>query len=299
MNDIVPVAAGSSSRAVTTPFKTEAEVREHFARIINQKRLLWKAGLVVGSVVVLGLSWGIISAAVMSGLGLLALGGMVFAAGVAKHYLPVLWQKIDNNVIELRQREANRHLAALKAEARRNPIEQHENSLRTRRQQLQAVKKALEHIKGRKEAWAQRLVERKRQLKARGEEEDLSREEQAVSKMEQFYIHRKDRWLNAIRACDAKERLLESLRFKWEFAKEAGELAGQLDPSAEEVFMQQLLDDEAARAVETDFNTTMAQIDLDVSELNSGKQLSFDGDVIDIASIHIPTTKELEHVAIR
>ncbi len=296
MNQITQKSEGA---VVATPFKTEAEVREHFSQVvrrqINSKKLLFGVGAVVGLALIAPIVW----AAVSAGLGLGVIAVLLVGAGLAKHYLPVLWQKVEHSVIELRQREANRHLAALKAEARRNPIEQHENSLRVRRQQLHAVKKTLEHIKGSKEAWAQRLVDRKRKLKERGIEEDLSQQESAVAKMEQYYQHRKQRWLNAIRACDAKEVLLDSLRFKWEFAKEGGELAGQLDPSAEEAFMQQLLDDEAARVVETDFNTTMAQIDLDVLELNSGKQLSFEGDIIDIASIHIPTTQELEHVAVR
>ncbi len=286
-------------RSAVTPFKSPGEVREHFSRIINQKRGLWKAAFIGGSLLGLALLWPLIQAAVLAGFGIAVIGVLLVAAGVSKRYLPLLWQKVDNHVIELQQREAYRHLEALKAAARRNPIEQHESSLRLRRRQLQDVRQVLEQIKGRMDTWADRLTARKKQLKARGQQEDLSREEQAVEKMTQFYENRKTRYLDGIKACDAKEQLLESLRFKWDFAKEAGELAGQLDPAAEDAFLQKLLDDEAARAVETQFNATWAKIDLDITELNDRRQLSFDGNVIDISAVHIPTAKDLEYVSVR
>lgn len=288
----------SSQQTLNPPaqFKSEGEVLDHFQtalkRQVNTKKALYLGGAVVG----LALLAPLILAAVQAGLGIAVLAALFVGAGVAYKWIPHVFRKTENRIREANQREQNRHLAALKAEARANPIEQRENSLRARRKQLEGVRTVLIAIHGKMETWATRLDERKKTLVKQGRTEDLTKEEKAVEKIRLYYQRRKARYEAAMKACDERQQLLESLRFKWEFAKDGGELAGQLDPAAEEAFLNDLLDDEAAKEVETRFNSVFAELDLDISEFNDVEKLSFDGNVIDMAAVHIPTMKEIEHV---
>lgn len=293
MNELAPAQMAPNP---VTPFRTEGEAVDHFQAILKRQIGTKKVLFVGGAVLGLALLSPLILAAVQAGLGLAVLAVLLVGAGVAYKWIPHLFRKVEHRIREANQREMNRHLAALKAEARANPIEQRENSLRARRKQLEGVRTVLIAIHGKMETWATRLDERKKALAKQGRTEDLTKEEKAVEKIRIYYQRRKARYEAAMKACDERQQLLESLRFKWEFAKDGGELAGQLDPAAEEAFLNDLLDDEAAKEVETRFNSVFAELDLDISEFNDAEKLTFDGNVIDMGAVHIPTMKEIEHV---
>lgn len=295
MSNLVPVAAMGSSQVVATPFKSEIEVREHFARIINQKALLWKGAFALGSLAVLALLLPLIKAAVVAGLGLAAIGALLVGAGVTWRYLPVLWQKIENNVIELQMREANRHLAALKAEARKNPIDTLQNEYMAMERQKSGISEANTQFLAATEAYGSELQENKRQDPSI----DYSEEERTYSEMKRVCDEQgRDLEEFVVALVNFKKKIDEASR-KWNLQLKAHAAYALLDEAETSSKMRDILVQVSFDEVRTQYSGLFAKMNTRARELSAARTLRVGQSTIDVSAIHIPNIKENERVSVR
>ena len=293
MNEIVQVTNTGSSRAVATTFKNELEVQEHFTRIINNKVLMRKFAFVGGSLLGLALLWPIIQAAMFAGLGLAAIAVLHVSAGAAKRYLPVLWQKVEGHVIELQQREANRHLAALKAEARKNPIEQLQNYLMDKEQELRDYQDFVSDIGAQVKSAQDLLKDRKRQKPDR----DYSRKDEAMAAMNMAYEFHLGMAKKGVKALDALREAVDDAKFDWKFGQIGQGAMQQMQALEGKDLIDQILAAESFDSVRTNFHKVFSDIEVQIGKINTSQQIEFgEGMAFDVSQLNIPL-KEKQHVS--
>jgi hypothetical protein len=216
--------------------------------------------------------WG----AVTGGLGLLALG-IVGAVGVAMFQaLPLLGQKLENRL-----------LAARKAEARANPIEQLQNFLMQKRQRVASFKEAVVRIGAQIKSMSDMIEERKRQKPGY----DATKQENAVRAMKEAHQLLVGKYKNAELALEQLSDVIEDKKFEWKFGQ-AGQAAIQnLNATSGQELLDQMLADEAFDSVRDNFNQVFSELEMEASKLSNSKELSFDdGMTIDLSSINLAAT---------
>ncbi|MES2318089.1 MAG: hypothetical protein V4631_11410 [Pseudomonadota bacterium] len=220
------------------------------------------------------LIWG----AVSGGLGLLALAA-VAAVGVGMFQtLPLLGQKLENRL-----------LAARKAEARANPIEQLQNFLLQKRQRVVAFKQAVVRIGAQIKSMTDMIEERKRQKPGY----DASRQENAVRAMKDAHVLLVVKYKNAELALVELSEVVEDKKFEWKFGQ-AGQAAIQnLNATSGQQLLDQMLADEAFDSVRDNFNQVFAELEMEAEKLSTAKELSFDDGIsIDLTSIQLSNTEK-------
>lgn len=213
--------------------------------------LWWYRALAVVAVVgVLALAAPLIWRAASAGLGLLALGAIAGLAFAAVQAVPWLLQRLENRL-----------LAARKAEARANPVEQLHNECLRRAQRLQRFREALVAIGGQIESLRDMIDERRRAAPG----QSLEREERALQRMAQFHEVNVGRLHEAQAALEAFQDQVQHKVWQWEFAQAGRVIMEQLSPEQAEELTQSLLSDEALRAVQLRFNEVFASLDIDLT----------------------------------
>ena len=217
---------------------------------------LWalRGGAMFGTLVLLALSDPLVWAAVSTGAGLAALAGMAAVGFAAFQALPLALQKLENRLLQLR-----------KAEARANPIEQLQNDCLRREERLQSFRQALVTIGGQIENMSQMIQER-RHLDP---EHVLDRQERALRRMQQFYQANIRRLEEAHAALQAFRHQVKQKMFEWEFAQAGQVVMEALNPSEMQDLMQGLLTDEALTEVQSRFNRVFAELDVELSSMDS------------------------------
>jgi hypothetical protein len=211
----------------------------------------------------------------LSALGLLGLGvTAVLGVGLIKA-LPFLGQKWENKLLGLR-----------KAEARANPIEQIQNNVIRKAQQLKVFKDGLENIGGQIRSLESSLKEQSR----KDPQEDFSDQWEAVAKMQDFYEKKKQHYHTAVNALEDYKRAVERAKFKYGFGTAAQGIANAMNDADAKTLMENMLADEAFAAVDQKYNQAFAALDMDSVELTSNNRLEFSKDMtIDVQGIVIPT----------
>ena len=215
----------------------------------------------------------VIWSAVTGGIGLIVLGSLG-AVGVAMFQaLPLLGQKLENQL-----------LAARKAEARANPIEQLQNFLMQKRQRVAAFKQEVVRIGAQIKGMTDMIDERKRQKPGY----DASRQESAVKAMKEAHVLLVVKYRNAEVALVQLNEVVEDKKFEWKFGQ-AGQAAIQnLNATSGQELLDQMLADEAFDSVRDNFNQVFAELEMEAEKLSSTKELSLDDSMsIDLASIKI------------
>lgn len=216
--------------------------------------------------------WG----AVSGGLGLLVLG-VIGVVGVGLFQaLPLLGQQWENRL-----------LAARKAQARANPIEQLQNFLLQKRQRVNAFKEAVVRIGSQIKSMGDMIEERKRQKPGY----DATKQEHAVKAMKEAHRLLVDKYKNAELALEQLSEVIEDKKFEWKFGQ-AGQAAIQnLNATSGQELLNQMLADEAFDSVRDNFNLVFSELEMEAAKLSSAKELSFDdGMSIDLTSIKLGTT---------
>lgn len=219
--------------------------------------------------------WG----AVHGGLGLIALA-VVGAVGVGLFQaLPLLGQKLENRL-----------LAARKAEARANPIEQLQNFLMQKRQRVASFKEAVVRIGAQIKSMSDMIEDRKRQKPGY----DATKQEKAVKAMREAHQLLVGKYKNAEQALEQLSDVIEDKKFEWKFGQ-AGQAAIQnLNATSGQELLDQMLADEAFDSVRDNFNQVFSELEMEASKLSTAKELSFDdGMTIDLSSIHIAATDKV------
>ena len=176
---------------------------------MNQK--LFRVGVVIASVLVLAPVAPIIWAAASAGLGLIALGVVGLVGFAVIQALPYFGQKIENAVLKLR-----------KAEARGNPIEQLQNFLRQKAQQVADFKAAVAQIGGQIRSLEDMVAQRKKERPGY----DATAQERSIQAMRDAYDTLKSKYINAEKALADLKLVIQDKEFEWKFSQ-AGQQAMQ------------------------------------------------------------------------
>jgi hypothetical protein len=242
---------------------------------IGKKQVTWIRGLAVAaSVIGLALFAPIVWMAVSGGMGLLALGGVLAVGFGAVQALPLLGQKLENAL-----------LAARKSEARRNPIEQLQNEMLRRAARLKSFRGALVTVGGQIESIEQMMAQRRHQDPGH----ILERQERALHRLKQFHGLNLNRLVQAQSALEEFRLTVQRKESEWRIALAIDDANVALDPNAADNLMQDLITDTALRTVQDRFNNVFAELDVQMSSLDSPtRNLLDDQSLARMDELHLP-----------
>jgi hypothetical protein len=269
---------------IDLPASQELATRQEFAtkleKVVSSKRTLFA----LGSVAVLAIILPLAVAALKAGLALIAIGFLALMGVAAWKMIPRWLLTIENRERELIQQEMNRHLAALKKEAKQNPIEQAQNEYLRRSAQYEAFKAAMGIIGGKVQSFRSKLAQTKRDKPAY----DLSQETAALERMTQFYTNRMERLQTAFVKLGQFKEKIEEANTKWEFQLAANDAIRAMNATDKDAKINEILTAVAFDSVQQEFDSVFAKLDVDAAELNASKALEFgQGMTIDVSAIHI------------
>lgn len=220
-----------------------------------QRQLPWLRGLAAAvAVLALAVFAPVVWLAAAGGAGLMVLGTLLALAFAAIQALPLVAQKLENRL-----------LAARKAEARRNPIEQLQNELLRRADRLKAFRRALVTVGGQIESITQMVAARR----DRDPTHVLEQQQRALQRLQQFHELNLRRLNNAEQALGEFRSTIERKESEWRIALAIEEATAALDPQAAEGLMQGLLADTALRSVQERFNAVFAELDVQMSSVDA------------------------------
>lgn len=210
-------------------------------------KLKWAGGAIVCAAV---------SPFILMGIGGL-LGGIAFVVigYTATEFSPVISKKISNRKKEMLLAEANRHLAALKAEARKNPIETIQNVWL---EQGRKLKLEYDNIG----KFATKVNKYGMQLKALKEQfpNETATFDQVFANMTLLLQKRREKWQEAKGKHELSAKEIEKCQVFWEM----GLATQDLRESAADVeieFMQKIRKETAIDAVMDQLTSSMVDLD--------------------------------------
>lgn len=207
-----------------------------------------RLGAAAAVVVLLGVSTPLVLNAALAGAGLFALGLMGLAVFVLVQALPWLGQRLENRLQASRRREA-----------RRNPIEQMQNELLRRAEQIRSFRTALAGVQAQIEGLQDMLDTRRQQTPGH----DLRKPESVLARMRSVYASHVDRLASAESALQDFDRHVSAKRFEYQCALELEQINHALHGSDNTRLLEQMLADEATQAVQQRFNQAFAALELD------------------------------------
>lgn len=238
---------------------------------------VFRAGAVIGSVILLALVAPIIWAAASAGVGMIALGVIGIVGFGIIQMLPYFGQKIENVVLKLR-----------KAEARGNPIEQLQNFLRQKAQQVADFKAAVSTINGQIKNLQAMVDQRKRERP----NYDASAQERSIQAMTDAYNSLKQKYINAENALVQLREVIQDKEFEWKFSQAGQQAMQNLNATSGKELMEAMLADEAFSSVTENFNKVFADLEMEAQHLSATKSLEYDaGMTIDLSSINLTKVK--------
>lgn len=268
------------------------------AGALTRRNLAIGGTAAVGLLVLTPIAWAVATAAASLAVAGVISGALVAGGVYAKMRLP-LWIKKGHDRVsyellvqankqkERIQQEMNRALAALKAEARKNPIEQLQNYLLEKQRRLEAFKAAVSQIGGQVKTLADMLRERK--LAKPGK--DYSKKEESLAAMQAAYRGLRTKAEQGDRAIVELREVIDDQKFDWKFAQVGQSAVQNLKAMNGQDLLNEMLAGESFDEVRENFNKVFSDIEVEIGNINSGKALSFgegnDGLTIDISAIHI------------
>ncbi len=207
-----------------------------------------RIGAIAALVVVLGIAAPLVVSAAVAGAGLVALGITGLAAFAMIQALPWLGQRLENRL-----------LAARRKEARRNPIEQMQNELLRRSEQIRSFRTALAGVQAQIEGLQDMLDTRRQQTPGH----DLRKPESVLARMRSVYASHVDRLACAESALQDFDKHVAAKRFEYQCALELEQINHALHGSDSTRMLEQMLADEATQAVQQRFNQAFAALELD------------------------------------
>jgi len=242
----------------------------------HARHVPWLRGLAAaGAVLALAAFAPLVWLAAAGGAGLVVLGLMLGVAVAVLQALPLLAQKLENRL-----------LAARKAEARRNPIEQLQNELLRRAERLKAFRGALVTVGGQIESITQMIAA----LRERNPLHSPDQQHRALRRLQQFHALNLTRLREAEQALAEFRSTIERKESEWRIALAIEEATAALDPQATESLMQELLADAALRSVQDRFNAVFAELDVQMSSVDAPTRA-----LLDAPSLRRMDAVELPH----
>lgn len=192
--------------------------------------------------------------AAAGGAGLMLLAGLLVLGWGLVQALPLAGQKLENAL-----------LAARKAEARRNPIEQLQNEVLRRADHLKVFRRALVSVGGQIESVRDMITERQHRDPAHV----LERHQRALERLQQFQGLNLRRLAEAESALQEFRATVERKQSEWQIALSIEAAAAAIDPDSADALLQDLLADTALRSVQDRFNAVFAELDVQMSSVDA------------------------------
>lgn len=212
----------------------------------NKNKLLVRVGVILAGVAGLAVLLPVIYSAFLASLGLLGVGITAIIGFGIFSALPMLGQKWENAMLGIR-----------KAEARANPIEQMQNDLMKRKEEIKTTEAALGRIGGIVKSMESMLDDQAK----KDPEHDLTTARKSLEAMKNFYSTNIGKLKLAIQKGREFEKEIERKKFEFTFA-EAGKTFMNGMSGSEGDAMQKLLSDEAFKAVSDQFNAVFADLEV-------------------------------------
>lgn len=269
-------------KSSTNTLRSEGEVDEYYKRKVQEALSKKRVIIIAGSVFALATLAPIIILAINAGLFLVAGGGLLLSGMFAWIRIPYWITKQENKVNELIMQEKNRHLAQLKEEAKRNPIEQADNDYLLRNKKHDSFKAALVVVGGKVESFRTKLEK----MKKDNPTYDLSKEVKTLEKMELFYNNRMDRLKLARQKLDAFKTKIDEARVKWNFTLEANAAISAMNLVDQNTYINEILTEVSFDTVQQEYASIFAQLEVDAAEMSS-RNLKFDDQEIEIPNLEI------------
>lgn len=245
-----------------------------------QQSWLVRGVAVVVGIGVLAVALPAIYFAFLSALGLLGIGITAVIGIAAFKALPLLSQKWENRL-----------LGARISEARQSPVEQILNRIRQRTEQLQAYEQGLVHIGG--QIRTQKAILDKQAKADPGE--DFSQQYKDIADMQTYFDDKKIKYKESVDALEAYKKAFERAKFKFEFGNAAAGIKKAMNANDEKAMVEDMLADEAFKAIDARYNSAFAALDVESSLLTSAKQIEFrKGVVLDVKAIEIPILEPMK-----
>lgn len=215
---------------------------------------VWSIRILMALIVLAGLAGlgMLISAALSAALGLVALSAIGLGSIAFFQALPMIGQRWENRL-----------LAARKAEARRNPIEQLEGFYLQKAGQVEAFRRQMATMGGQIRSMRDLVAERKRSKPSY----DASRLEASITQMATFYETRMRKLGDAQAALGKVAELLEEKKFEHQFATAGSAAMRSLDGNSDNALLDSLLADEALQSVRDTFNQVFAELEVEARSL--------------------------------
>lgn len=247
------------------------------AKYLPKDTPIWVVrGLGVAAVTaLLAFSAPLVWAAVSAGADIAALCAMGAIGFAALQALPLAAQRLENKVLALR-----------KAEARRSPIEQLQNEMLRRAHRLKSFRSALVTVGGQIESIEDMMAKCRHQ----DPEHILDRQQRALQRLKQFHGVNLNRLVQAQAALEEFRLTVQRKESEWRIALAISDANELLDPNATDNLMQDLLTDTALRTVQERFNSVFAELDVQMSSMDSPARSLLDADNLDpMEALNLPT----------
>ena len=236
-----------------------------------------RGGIAFGAIAILAIVAPVIWMAASAGIGLIALGAIGLVGFGLIQMLPYFGQKIENSVLKLR-----------KAEARGNPIEQLQNFLRQKAQQVADFKAAVSTINGQIKNLQSMVDQRKRERP----NYDASAQEKSIQAMTDAYNALKQKYVNAENALVQLREVIQDKEFEWKFSQAGQQAMQNLNATSGKELMEAMLADEAFSSVTENFNKVFADLEMEAQHLTATKSLEYDaGLTLDLSNINLTKVK--------
>lgn len=249
---------------------------------LPKKAVLVRAGVAVATVVVIALATPIIGLAVAGGAGLMLLGAFAIVGIGVVQALPLIGQKWENKLLQLR-----------KAEARQNPEEELDKRVMYKKEQLRKAQEALSVIAGYVRGLSRMIAKEERE----DPDHDVSHLHKTLESMQLFVYSRVEKMKLASEKLAEFEKAVKRWKFEHRFAQQGKVALDSIKNMEGADTMGELLTAEAIQAIEEKFDAVFGEMDIE-SMLSQASQLKMRNpqliDMDEASVIEEPVTAKFE-----
>jgi hypothetical protein len=224
---------------------------------LPKKAVLVRAGVAVAAVAVIGLAMPLIVSAVVGGAGLMVLGAFAIVGIGVVQALPLIGQKWENKLLQLR-----------KAEARQNPEEELDKRVMYKKEQLRKAQEALSVIVGYVRGLARMIAKEEKE----DPDHEISHLYKTLESMQGFVISRVEKMKLATEKLAEFEKAVKRWKFEHRFAQQGKIAIDSIKNMDGADTMGELLTAEAVQAIEEKFDIVFGEMDVEAM-LSQASQL--------------------------
>jgi hypothetical protein len=249
---------------------------------LPKKAVLVRAGVVVALVAAIGLATPLIGLAVAGGAGLMLLGAFAIVGIGVVQALPLIGQKWENKLLQLR-----------KEEARQNPEEELDKRVMYKKEQLRKAQEALCVIAGYVRGLSRMIAKEEKDDPGH----DISHLHKTLESMQGFVCSRVEKMKLATEKLAEFDKAVKRWKFEHRFAQQGKIALDSIKNMEGADTMGELLTAEAIQAIEEKFDSVFGEMDIEAM-LSQASQLKMRNphliDMEEASVIDVPIAAKLE-----